>query len=189
MRTSAGTWPIFAGDEGAQNPSPVFTKRGYKIRMATSINVDTVDSPDEGRTRLTKMIERLVIAKDLPILLGGDAVHGSDDTAVSIEHLAAPDGFLPPLLVSVDATWSEMTGRSIGLSLVRDGNALFGYRVEHVPTLPVSILSLCVLETLAAATTPDCILLNNLVVKWDQADKTPYVTGASSVWPDPLARP
>jgi hypothetical protein len=79
---------------------------------------------------------------------------------------AAPHGLLPLFLAAGDTVWREATGRSLGIDLTPDPQALLGLRVHAVATNAFAPVMLSMMEAMAQVARPDMLLVNDLQGPW-----------------------
>jgi hypothetical protein len=79
---------------------------------------------------------------------------------------AAPHGFLPLFLAAGDTVWREATGRSLGIDLTPDPQALLGLRVHAVTSTAFAPVMLSMMEAIAQVARPDMLLVNDLQGPW-----------------------
>ena len=86
--------------------------------------------------------------------------------SVTPQLAAAPHGFLPLFLAAGDTVWREATGRSLGIDLTPDPQALLGLRVHAVATTAFAPVMLSMMEAMAQVARPDMLLVNDLQSPW-----------------------
>jgi hypothetical protein len=82
---------------------------------------------------------------------------------------SAADGFLPAFLVAGEAIWRETTGKGFELDIVRDTNALLGYRVRGVGGGTFASVMLASMEAMHQVAGPDAIMVSNFNTLWRAA--------------------
>lgn len=106
-----------------------------------------------------------------------DAVSGVDLT-VSPTLAASPSGLLPALIVAGEAVWREATGKGFALDIVRDPDALLGYRLCDINDGSFTTVMLATMEAAAQVARPGAIVVNDLNALWAAAtDRIERTTG------------
>jgi hypothetical protein len=108
---------------------------------------------------LTRLIEAGPPVKALDHTTG-------DIVSVRPQLAAAPHGFLPLFLAAGDTVWREATGRSLGIDLTPDPQALLGLRVHAVASTAFAPVMLSMMEAIAQVVRPDMLLVNDLAGPW-----------------------
>ncbi len=94
-----------------------------------------------------------------------DAPSGADLT-VSPTLAASPSGLLPALIVAGEAVWREATGKGFALDIVRDPDALLGYRLRGINDGSFTTVMLATMEAAAQVARPGAIVVNDLNALW-----------------------
>ena len=94
-----------------------------------------------------------------------DGATGRDIT-VDGETAASPAGFLPALVVAGEAVWREVSGRGFALDIVRDPQALLGYRLRAIGAGNFSTVMLATMEAIHQVAHPEAIPLNDFGALW-----------------------
>jgi hypothetical protein len=92
-----------------------------------------------------------------------------EQIAVDAPIAASPSGFLPILLVAGEAVWREAAGPGFGLDLVRDRQALFGYRLRGIGTDSFTCVTLATMEAIEQVARPEVSVVNGLAGLWSAA--------------------
>jgi hypothetical protein len=82
---------------------------------------------------------------------------------------ASPNGLLPALVVAGEAVWREATGRGFELNIVRDPEALLGYRLRGIGAGAFTTVMLAMMEAAAQVAMPGAIVVNDLNALWSAA--------------------
>jgi hypothetical protein len=90
------------------------------------------------------------------------------DLIVSLPGAASPAGLLPALLVAGEAVWREATGTGFALDIVRDPQALLGYRLCGIGAGHFATVMLATMEAMAQIAGP-AIVVNDLNALWSAA--------------------
>jgi hypothetical protein len=92
-----------------------------------------------------------------------------EELAVSPPSAASPAGLLPAFLVAGEAVWREATGNGFALDIVRDHQALLGYRLQGIGAGSFATVMLAAMEATAQIAGPSAILVNDLGALWSAA--------------------
>ena len=102
---------------------------------------------------------------------------------------AAPAGFLPALAAAGEAVWREATGVGFALEIVRDTDALLGYRLRGVGAGSFTAVMLAMMEATSQIARPEAIVLSDLSVVWSAANERIARVATPSSRPRAGARP
>ncbi|HTT81386.1 MAG TPA: hypothetical protein VMF86_17075 [Stellaceae bacterium] len=95
---------------------------------------------------------------------------------VDVPIAASPAGLLPAFLVAGEAVWREASGSGFALDIVRDPQALFGYRLRAIGADSFASVMLAMMEATAQAAGPQAIVVNGFAALWSAAgDRTTQV--------------
>ena len=94
---------------------------------------------------------------------------GGQDLVVSPLGAASPSGLLPVFVVAGEAVWREATGNGFSLDIVRDPQALLGYRLRGIGAGHFATVMLATMEAAAQAEGPSAIVVNDLNALWSAA--------------------
>jgi hypothetical protein len=94
-----------------------------------------------------------------------DGATGREIT-VDAETAASPAGFLPALVVAGEAVWRDVTGRGFALDIVRDPQALLGYRLRAIGAGNFSTVMLATMEAIHQVAHPEAIPLHDFGALW-----------------------
>jgi len=122
----------------------------------------TVDVGTVGRTM------EALLAHEGRNIVYHDRVAGQDLT-VTPAIAASPSGLLPVLVVAGEAVWREATGKGFALDIVRDPDALLGYRLQAIGAGTFTTVMLAAMEAAAQVARPDVIVVNDLNALWSAA--------------------
>lgn len=89
--------------------------------------------------------------------------------SASLEAASSRTGLLPAFLAAGQSVWREATGAGFDLDIVRDRDALLGFRVRGVGAPSFAAVMLATMEATAQAARPDAILINAFNVIWSEA--------------------
>lgn len=123
----------------------------------TAVNVEIV-----GRTMAELLARegRSIVYRDLAT---------GEDLAVTPMTAGSPSGLLPALVVAGEAVWREATGKGFALDIVRDREALLGYRLRGIGAGTLTTLMLATMEATAQVAQPGVIVVNDLNALWSAA--------------------
>ena len=82
---------------------------------------------------------------------------------------ASASGLLPALVVAGEAVWREVTGKGFELDIVRDPQALLGYRLRGIGAGNFATVMLATMEAAEQAAQPGAIVVNDLNAVWEAA--------------------
>src|SRR6185312_9700265 len=88
---------------------------------------------------------------------------------VSPEALASRTGYLPAIVTAGEAIWREAAGKGFELQIVRDAEALLGFRLHGIGAGSFSTVMLCSLEALHQATRSGAVVVSELNAVWAAA--------------------
>jgi hypothetical protein len=94
---------------------------------------------------------------------------GGQDLVVSPLGAASPSGLLPVFVVAGEAVWREATGSGFSLDIVRDPQALLGYRLRGIGAGHFATVMLATMEAAAQVVGPSAIVVNDLNALWSAA--------------------
>jgi hypothetical protein len=117
--------------------------------------------------KVSRVMEAL-LARDGRRVIYHDRATG-EQVPVGTTVAASPSGLLPAFLVAGEAVWREATGPGFGLDLVRDPQALFGYRLRGIGTNSFTCVTLATMEAIAQVAGPEVIVVNGLAGLWSAA--------------------
>jgi hypothetical protein len=124
--------------------------------------VGVVDVHEVSRT-----LEWLLVQSGRPIVLA--AGDNGEFVKIAPDSAAAPDGLLPVFLVAAEAVWRECVGDGFGLDIIRDADALLGYRVVGIRMGLFASVMLAMMEALAQAVRSEQIVVGELDFVWKSA--------------------
>ena len=88
------------------------------------------------------------------------------DLIVSPPSAASPSGLLPAFVVAGEAVWREATGNGFSLDIMRDPQALLGYRLRGIGAGHFATVMLAMMEAVAQVAGPSAIVVNDLNALW-----------------------
>jgi len=88
---------------------------------------------------------------------------------ISPPSAASPSGLLPAFVVAGEAIWREATGNGFSLDIVRDPQALLGYRLQGIGAGHFATVMLATMEAAAQVAGPSAIVVNELNALWSAA--------------------
>ena len=89
--------------------------------------------------------------------------------ALTPASAASPAGLLPVFLVAGETVWREATGHGFELDIVRDREALLGYRLRGIGAGTFTTVMLATMEATAQVASPTAIVVNDLHLLWSAA--------------------
>jgi hypothetical protein len=116
---------------------------------------------------VSRTVEAL-ITRDTRSVVYRDEVTGQD-LVVSPLSAASPSGLLPAFVVAGEAVWREATGNGFSLDIVRDPEALLGYRLRGIGAGHFATVMLTTMEATAQVAGPSAIVINDLQAVWSGA--------------------
>jgi hypothetical protein len=122
--------------------------------LSSGVSVETV----------SRTMEALLIREGRPVIYH-DIATGAD-LSVSAKNTASPTGLLPALVVAGEAVWREATGTGFGLDIVRDCNALLGFRLRGIGAGSFTTVMLATMEATAQVTGSGVMVASDLNALW-----------------------
>jgi hypothetical protein len=116
---------------------------------------------------VSRVMEAL-LARDGRSIVYLDRATG-EELAVSVPSASDPAGLLPAFLVAGEAVWREAAGNGFALDIVRDREALLGYRLQGIGTGSFATVMLATMEAAAQVAGPSAIVVNDLGALWSAA--------------------
>ena len=89
--------------------------------------------------------------------------------SVDPQTVASPAGFLPALIVAGEVVWREATGKGFALDIVRDRDALLGYRLRGIGAGSFATVMLTSMEAINQIALPDAIVISDVHAMWSAA--------------------
>jgi len=123
----------------------------------SAVNVETV----------SRTLEALLAREGRSIVYRDWAT--AQDLVVSPPSAASPSGLLPAFVVAGEAVWRETTGNGFSLNIVRDPQALLGYRLQGIGAGHFATVMLATMEAAAQVAGPSAIVVNELNALWSAA--------------------
>jgi hypothetical protein len=122
--------------------------------LSSGVSVETV----------SRTMEALLIREGRPVVYH-DIATGAD-LPVSAKNTASPTGLLPALIVAGEAVWREATGTGFGLDIVRDRDALLGFRLRGIGAGSFTTVMLATMEATAQVTGSGVVVASDLNAPW-----------------------
>ena len=116
---------------------------------------------------VSRTMEALLIREGRPVIYH-DIATGAD-LPVSAKNTASPTGLLPALVVAGEAVWREATGTGFGLDIVRDRDALLGFRLRGIGAGSFTAVMLATMEATAQVTGSGVVVASDLNALWSAA--------------------
>jgi hypothetical protein len=117
-----------------------------------------------GVETVSRTMEALLIREGRPVVYH-DIATGAD-LPVSAKNTASPTGLLPALIVAGEAVWREATGTGFGLDIVRDRDALLGFRLRGIGAGSFTTVMLATMEATAQVTGSGVVVASDLNALW-----------------------
>jgi len=102
---------------------------------------------------------------------------------------ASVEGFLPALATAAEAVWRDAVGAGFALDIVRDHDALLGYRLRGVGAGSFTLVMLAMMEATSQIAQPEAIVLSDLSVVWATANERMARAAALAPLPSSSAQP
>jgi hypothetical protein len=122
--------------------------------LSSGVSVETV----------SRTMEALLIREGRPVVYH-DIATGAD-LPVSAKNTASPTGLLPALIVAGEAVWREATGTGFELDIVRDRDALLGFRLRGIGAGSFTTVMLATMEATAQVTGSGVVVASDLNALW-----------------------
>jgi hypothetical protein len=106
-----------------------------------------------------------LLAREGRAIVYRDRASGQD-LIVSPTSAACPSGLLPAFVVAGEAVWREATGNGFSLDIMRDPQALLGYRLRGIGAGHFATVMLATMEAAAQVAGPSAIVVNELNALW-----------------------
>jgi hypothetical protein len=106
-------------------------------------------------------VMEMLLARDGRRVVYRDRATG-EELAVTAPGAASPAGLLPAFLVAGEAVWREASGNGFALDIVRDPQALLGYRLQGIGAESFTMVMLATIEAVAQVAGPSAIDVNDL---------------------------
>ena len=123
----------------------------------SAVNVESVSRTMEA-----------LLAREGRRILYHDKATGQD-LVVRPPSAASPSGLLPAFVVAGEAVWREATGKGFSLDIVRNPQALLGYRLRGIGAGHFATVMLATMEATAQVAEPSAIVVNELNTLWSAA--------------------
>jgi hypothetical protein len=89
--------------------------------------------------------------------------------AITPNALSSRSGFLPAIINAAEAVWREATGKGFELDIVRDPDALLGYRLRGIRAGGFATVMLSSMEAIQQVARPDAVVVSELNAVWAAA--------------------
>jgi hypothetical protein len=119
-------------------------------------------------TMVSRTLQRLLAQRGGPVLYDCRATERTITYAP--DSAAAPTGLLPAFLSAGDAVWGEATGKTLGVEIATDPNAVLGYTVRGIHGGTFATVMLAMMEAIDQAAGPNSLLVNDLSQVWRLAE-------------------
>jgi hypothetical protein len=116
---------------------------------------------------VSRVMEAL-LARDGRRIVYRDRATG-EQLAVSAPSTASPAGLLPAFVVAGETVWREAADSGFALDIVRDRDALLGYRLRGIGAGNFATVMLATMEATAQVARPSAIVVNDLGTLWSAA--------------------
>jgi hypothetical protein len=116
---------------------------------------------------VSRVMETLLETEGRPILYHDQATGA--DLAITPMAASSPSGLLPALVVAGEAVWREATGKGFALDIVRDPEALLGYRLRGIGAGSLTTVMLAAMEATAQVTGSGVVVASDLNAVWSAA--------------------
>ena len=116
---------------------------------------------------VSRVMETLLETEGRPILYHDQATGA--DLAITPMAASSPSGLLPALIVVGEAVWREATGKGFALDIVRDTEALLGYRLRRIGAGSLTTVMLAAMEATAQVTGSGVVVASDLNAVWSAA--------------------
>jgi hypothetical protein len=91
---------------------------------------------------------------------------------VSVEAASSRSGMLPAFLAAGQVVWRDITGAGFELDIVRDPEALLGFRVRSVGAVSFATVMLATMEATEQAACSGAIVVNAFGPIWSDAARS-----------------
>ncbi len=127
---------------------------------------------------VSRVMETLLETEGRPILYRDQATGA--DLALTPMAASSPSGLLPALIVAGEAVWREAIGKGFALDIVRDPEALLGYRLRAIGAGSLTTVMLAAMEATAQVTGSGGVVASDLNAIWSAAtDRIEHSTRSS----------
>jgi hypothetical protein len=109
-----------------------------------------------------------VLAREGRAVIYLDRATGAD-FPITPGTAASPTGLLPALAVAGETVWREATGKGFALDIVRDPDAMLGYRLRAIGAGSLTTVILSMMEATAQVARPGAIMVHDLHALWSAA--------------------
>lgn len=117
---------------------------------------------------VSRTMQTLLATESLPVVYHDIAA--KSDLPVSLATATSPTGLLPVFIVAGEAVWREATGKGFELDIVRDRDALLGYRLRGIGAGSLTTVMLATMEATAQVVTGSGVVVaSDLGALWTAA--------------------
>jgi len=116
---------------------------------------------------VSRVMETLLETEGMPVLYHDQGTGA--DLAITPMAASSPSGLLPALIVAGEAVWREATGKGFALDIVRDPEALLGYRLRGIGAGSLTTVMLAAMEATAQVTGSGVVVASDLNAVWSAA--------------------
>jgi hypothetical protein len=116
---------------------------------------------------VSRVMEALLETEGRPILYHDQATGA--DLAITPMAASSPSGLLPALLVARAGGWRAAAGKGFALDIVRDPEALLGYRLRGIGAGSLTTVMLAAMEATAQVTGSGVVVASDLNAVWAAA--------------------
>ena len=100
--------------------------------------------------------------------------------AITPSALALRSGYLPAIVIAAEAIWREATGKGFELDIVRDPEALLGYRLRDIKAGSFAIVMLSSMDAIQQVARPDAVVVSDFNAVWAAATERLRQTPSTS---------
>ena len=116
---------------------------------------------------ISRTMEAVLVREGRPVVFL-DQAHGAG-LPVTPGTAASATGLLPALVVAGEAVWREATGKGFALDIVRDRDAMLGYRLRGIGAGSLTTVMLATMEATAQVTGSGVIVASDFNAVWSAA--------------------
>ena len=89
--------------------------------------------------------------------------------AITPSALASRTGYLPAIVNAAEAVWREVTGKGFELDIVRDSEALLGYRLREIKAGSFATVMLSSMDAIQQVSRPEAVVVSDFNAVWAAA--------------------
>ncbi len=116
---------------------------------------------------ISRTTEALLVREGRPVVYY-DQARGAE-LPVTPGTAASATGLLPALVAAGEAVWREATGKGFALDIVRDRDAVLGYRLRGIGAGSLTTVMLAMMEATAQVTGSGVIVASDFNAVWAAA--------------------